>query len=132
LAPPDVIEARYEHINNFERLLASNGTRILKFYLHITKAEQKERFQERLDRPDKQWKFNKGDLPVRERWDDYMQAFEVALTRCNTPLAPWHIVSADRRWYRDLVVTRTIIETLRDMDPQYPPAEDLDGVVIPD
>jgi PPK2 family polyphosphate:nucleotide phosphotransferase len=133
LAPKKQIEARYDHINNFERLLMDTGTRILKFYLNISKAEQKERFQKRLDRPDKQWKFSMGDLPVREQWDDYMRAFEIVFERCSPPNAPWHIVPANNKWYRNLVITRTIVETLKDMDPQFPPPEDnLDGVVIPD
>lgn len=133
LVPREVWEPRYEHINNFERLLADSGIRILKFFLHISKDEQRERFQERLDRPEKHWKFSKGDLPVREQWDAYMRAYEDALTYCNTDHAPWHIVPANRKWYRDLVITRAIVAALEDMNPQYPPAEpDLDKVVIPD
>jgi len=133
LAPPDVIEARYDHINNFERLLADSGTRIIKFYLHISKDEQRERFQERLDRPDKHWKFSMGDLPVREQWDDYMAAFETALTRCSPDYAPWYIIPANRKWHRDLMVAQTIVATLKDMDPQYPePEAGLDTVVIPE
>lgn len=125
--------ARYDHINNFERLLADSGTRILKFYLHISKEEQRERFQDRLDRPDKNWKFSIGDLPVREKWDDYRRAFEDAFYQCNTEYAPWHIVPADRKWYRNLVVTQTIVKTLESMDLAYPPPEPgLDQVVIPD
>jgi PPK2 family polyphosphate:nucleotide phosphotransferase len=133
LVPESVWEKRYEHINNFERLLFDNGTRILKFYLHISKDEQKERFQDRLDRPDKHWKFSIGDLPVRNKWDVYMAAYEDAITRCNTDYAPWYIVPANRKWYRDLVVAQTIIATLEDMDPQYPePEEGLEDGVIPD
>lgn len=133
LVPEDVWQQRYEHINNFERLLTGSGTRILKFYLHISKHEQKERFQERLDNPEKHWKFSKGDLPVREQWESYMQAFEAVLTRCNTDYAPWYIVPANRKWYRNLVVTRAIVETLEAMNPQFPPAEPgLDKIVIPD
>jgi PPK2 family polyphosphate:nucleotide phosphotransferase len=133
LMPEDVWQQRYDHINNFERLLTDSGTRILKFYLHISKDEQKERFQERLDNPDKHWKFSMGDLPVREKWNAYMEAFEAVLTRCNTAYAPWYIIPANRKWYRNLVVTRTIVETLESMNPQYPPAEPgLDEVIIPD
>ena len=133
LVPKSVWQARYDHINNFEKLLADNGTRILKFYLHIDKIEQKERFQARLDRPDKQWKFSMGDLPVREQWDDYMAAYEDALTKCNTDYAPWHIVPANRKWYRNIVITQTIVETLEDMNLAYPePEEGLENVVIPD
>jgi PPK2 family polyphosphate:nucleotide phosphotransferase len=133
LVPPEVWKSRYDHINAFERLLVESGTRILKFYLHISKAEQKERLLARLDNPNKHWKFSLGDLPVRERWDDYMKAYEDALTRCNTEYAPWHIVPANRKWYRDLFVTQVILKTLEAMNPRFPPAEaGLDQVVIPD
>ncbi len=133
LVPHSEWSKRYEHINNFERLLADSGTRILKFYLHISKDEQKERLQSRLDEPHKHWKFNKADLAVRDRWDDYMHAYEDALTYCNTDYAPWHIVPANRKWYRDIVVIKTILETLESMDLAHPPAEPgLDEVVIPD
>src|SRR5690606_11258527 len=133
LVPQTVWEQRYDHINWFERLLVDSGTRVLKFFLHISKEEQKERFQARLDDPKKHWKFSRGDLAVREQWDDYMRAYEEVLTRCNTDAAPWHIVPANRKWYRNLVITKTIVETLEDMNPQFPPTEpDLDQVVIPD
>jgi PPK2 family polyphosphate:nucleotide phosphotransferase len=133
LVPREVWQARYAHINHFERLLADSGTRILKFFLHISKDEQKERFQERLDNPEKHWKFSKGDLPVRAQWDDYMQAYEDALTHCNTDYAPWHIVPANRKWYRNLVITQTIVAALEAMNPQFPePEAGLDSVVIPD
>ncbi len=133
LVPEKVWQKRYEHINDFEQVLAENGTRILKFFLHISKAEQKERLQARLDDPEKRWKFSMGDLPVREQWDDYMKAYEVLLTKCNTSYAPWHIVPANKKWYRNLVVTETLVKTLEEMNPQYPPAEPgLENVVIPD
>lgn len=133
LALRAVWEKRYDHINHFEQLLADSGTRIIKFFLHISKEEQKERFQERLDKPEKQWKFSLGDLLVRERWNDYVEAYEDALTRCNTPYAPWCIVPANRKWYRDLVVTSAIVDILKEMNPSYPPPEDgLDKVIIPD
>jgi PPK2 family polyphosphate:nucleotide phosphotransferase len=133
LVPEDVWQNRYDHINAFERLLADSGTHILKFYLHISRAEQKERLQARLDDPEKHWKFSKGDLPVREQWNEYMQAYQDMLTRCNTVYAPWYIIPANRKWYRNLVVSRVIVETLEQMNPQFPPAEEgLDAVVIPD
>lgn len=133
LVEETVWRERYDHINAFEKLLADSGTKILKFFLHISKAEQKERFEARLSDPTKHWKFSKGDLPVRERWDDYMHAYEDVLTRCNTSYAPWHIVPANSKWYRDLVITRTLVETLESMGLQYPPAEEgLDKIVIPD
>ena len=133
LVPESVWKKRYDHINNFERLLHDGGTQILKFFLHISKDEQKERFQDRLDRPDKHWKFSRGDLPVREQWGDYMHAYEDAISRCNTDYARWVIVPANRKWYRDLIVTRKIVEILDSMNPQYPePEEGLDSIVIPD
>jgi PPK2 family polyphosphate:nucleotide phosphotransferase len=133
LVPKARWEKYYEHINAFEKVLADNGTRILKFYLHISKEEQKERLQARLDDPSKHWKFAKGDLGVREQWDDYMKAYEVLLTKCNTEYAPWHIIPANRKWYRNLIITRTIVESLETMDLKYPPAEEgLDKVMIPD
>ena len=114
-------------------MLSDSGTRILKFFLHISRDEQKERFQDRLDRPDKHWKFSSGDLPVRDQWDEYMKAYEAVLTRCNTAYAPWYVIPANHKWYRNLVITRAIVETLEQMDPQYPPAEPgLDKIVIPD
>jgi len=133
LVPEEDWRKRYDHINQFEKLLVDSGTHILKFFLHISKAEQKVRFQDRLDRSDKQWKFSMGDLPVREQWDEYMAAYEDALTLCNTAHAPWHIVPADRKWYRNLVISRKIVEALEAMNLRYPtPAEGLDKVVIPD
>jgi PPK2 family polyphosphate:nucleotide phosphotransferase len=133
LVPPEVWEDRYDHINAFERLLADSGVTILKFYLHISKDEQKERFQARLDDPTKHWKFSRGDLDVRAKWDQYRLAYEDALTRCNTPWAPWYIVPANKKWYRNLVISGAIVEALENMDLRYPDAEpDLDSVVIPD
>lgn len=133
IVPEDVWRARYDHINNFEKLLHDSGTRILKFFLHISKDEQKERFQERLDIPEKNWKFSMGDLPVREQWDEYMKAYADALTYCNTEYAPWHIVPANRKWYRNYIITKTIVETMESMDLAFPPPEKgLKKVVIPD
>lgn len=133
LVPREIWEKRYEQINAFERLLAESGTRILKFFLHISKDEQKERFQERLDDPSKNWKFSSGDIPVREQWDDYMKAYEVALTKCNTEYAPWHIVPANQKWYRNLVIMREIVKALEEMKVAYPqPEENLSSVVIPE
>jgi PPK2 family polyphosphate:nucleotide phosphotransferase len=133
IVPRAVWQARYDHINAFERLLHDGGTRILKFFLHISKAEQKERLQARLDDPSKHWKFSLGDLPVRAQWDAYMAAYTDAISRCNTEYAPWHIVPANKKWYRDVVIARTIVETLETMNVAYPKNEDdLSNVVIPD
>ncbi len=133
ILPREVWEKSYDHINNFERLLTDSGTRVLKFFLHISKDEQKQRLQDRLDRPDKWWKFSLDDLPVRERWDEYMDAYSAAISRCNTEYAPWYIIPANAKWYRDLVITRAIVETLESMKVAYPKAkQDLSGVKIPD
>lgn len=121
LVPRDVVEARYEHINAFESLLASRGTRIVKVMLHISKDYQRERLQRRLSRPDKHWKFEPGDLKDRALWSHFQEAYEIALTRCSTATAPWYVVPAERRWFRDLVVAQLLVQALEEMDPQYPP-----------
>jgi PPK2 family polyphosphate:nucleotide phosphotransferase len=132
LVPEERWSRRYDHINEFERLLADEGTTILKFYLHISHEEQAERLQARLDDATKQWKFNKGDLEHRELWDAYMEAYETALQRTSTERAPWYIVPANRKWYRNIVVAETIVDTLETLNMQYPePEEGLDDVVIP-
>ena len=131
LVPEAVWRPRYEQINNFEELLTSSGTTILKFYLHISKEEQRERFQERIDIPEKNWKFSFDDLEKRKQWDDYMAAFEEMLQRTSTETAPWYIIPANQNWYRNLAVERVIVDTLRQLDPQYPPPEgDVSGVTV--
>lgn len=131
LVPKKVWQTRFEHINNFEQLLADSGVTILKFYLHISKEEQQERLQARLDEPDKRWKFNPGDLTERARWDDYMQAFEDVFEKCSTKAAPWYIVPADKKWYRNVLISETIVKTLEGLEMKYPePAEGLDNIVI--
>jgi PPK2 family polyphosphate:nucleotide phosphotransferase len=131
LVPESVWSRRYEQINAFEKMLAEEGTTILKFFLHISKEEQKRRMQDRLERPDKQWKFRRGDLADRALWDDFMLAYEVVLSRTSTAWAPWYVVPADRKWYRNLVISRVVIDALERMDLRYPAAEeDLGDVVI--
>lgn len=131
LVPKKVWEARYDHINNFEQLLLDNSVTILKFYLHISKEEQKERLQARLDKPDKRWKFNSADLGERALWNDYIQAFEDVFEKCSTEAAPWYIVPANKKWYRNVVISETIVQALEGLKMKYPaPAEDLDKVVI--
>ncbi|HZY44229.1 MAG TPA: polyphosphate kinase 2 family protein [Anaerolineae bacterium] len=133
LVPRKVWQARYQQINDFERMLAENDTTVLKCFLYIDKDEQKQRLQERLDDPQKNWKFQKGDLADRKLWNEYMQAYEDALSKCSTVIAPWIVVPANRKWYRNFVVMRAVVETLEQMDPQYPPpAPGLDKVVIED
>ena len=131
LVPPEVWGARFDQINAFERELVENGTTILKFYLHIDLDEQKERLQARLDDPTKRWKFRLGDLEERKRWPEYMQAYEDVLSRTSTEVAPWHIVPANRKWFRDLVISSILVETLESLKMSYPaPEENLDGVVV--
>jgi PPK2 family polyphosphate:nucleotide phosphotransferase len=120
LVPPERIEARYGQINAFERHLADNGVTILKFFLHISKHEQKVRLQARLDDPTKRWKFSPGDVAERRRWDDYMTAYGIAIERCSTDWAPWFIVPSERKWYRDAVIARIVRSTLEALDLTYP------------
>jgi PPK2 family polyphosphate:nucleotide phosphotransferase len=133
MVPEETWRRRYDQINTFERNLSLDGITVLKFFLHISKDEQKKRLQRRLDDPDKRWKFSSADMKERAFWDAYQQAFDDALSDCSTEHAPWYIVPANKKWYRNLVVARTIADTLRAMDPQYPPAEEgLEKVTIPD
>jgi PPK2 family polyphosphate:nucleotide phosphotransferase len=113
LVPRDVWQARYEQINHFEELLASSGTIVLKFFLHISRKEQEERLLAREEEVGKAWKLSAGDWRERERWDAYTEAYEDALSRCSTEVAPWHIVPADKKWFRNLAITETLVETLR-------------------
>jgi PPK2 family polyphosphate:nucleotide phosphotransferase len=133
LVPPEVWSGRYDQINAFEKLLAESGTTILKFFLFISREEQKKRFEERLQDPAKNWKFSMGDVKERGYWDDYMRAYEEALSRCSTPWAPWYVVPANSTWFRNLVVSRAIVEALEGLNLQYPPPlPDADKIVIPE
>lgn len=132
LAPEEAWRQRYDQINAFEAHLAANGTRIVKFYLHISRDEQRKRFQKRLASPEKQWKWSSGDLDARAKWDDFRAAYTDALARCSTAAAPWFVIPADRKWYRDLAVAEILVDTARQMDPQWPvPEEDLSGIEVP-
>jgi PPK2 family polyphosphate:nucleotide phosphotransferase len=130
LVDEEIWRRRYDHIVGFERLLHDEGTTIVKLFLQISKDEQKARLQARLDDPRKHWKFSLGDLDDRKLWEDYVDAFEEALTRTSTGHAPWYVVPANRKWYRNLAVSSILIQTLESMDPQYPPHPDLKGVVV--
>ena len=133
LVPEEVWRKRYELINNFERGLVLNGITILKFYLHISKGEQKKRLESRLDDPDKRWKFSSNDIKERALWGAYQEAFEDAIAACSTEWAPWYVVPANKKWYRNLVIARTIADTLEAIDPRFPLAEEgLEKVEIPD
>ena len=120
LAPLDEIERRYGQINEFERMLVENGTTILKFMLHISKEEQRERLNARLDEPKSRWKFDPGDLDDRRHWDDYQAAYASMLERCSTDHAPWHVIPADRKWVRNATVAAIVRATLERIDPHYP------------
>ena len=119
-ASDDAIDRRYEHINNFESLLADRGTKVVKFMLNISPEYQLERFKRRLDVPGKNWKFNPGDLDERKLWDDYMRSFELAMSRCGSEQAPWYVVPAENRRFRDAMIAGVLVEALRDLDPKYP------------
>jgi PPK2 family polyphosphate:nucleotide phosphotransferase len=123
LARPDVIERRYDAINKFEQELVDSGCAVIKVMLHISSDEQKARLMERLDRPDKHWKYNPGDVDERAKWGDYQRAYEIALERCNTDAAPWFVVPADRKWYRNLAVTHLLVEHLKGMKLAWPLAD---------
>ncbi len=122
MCPRKILEKRYRAINSFEKVLASNGTAIVKFFLHISKEEQLKRFGERLDDPCKHWKISESDYKEREYWDDYMAAFNDALNRCSTKYAPWFIIPADNKLFRNLAVSEILVKTMRKMDPQMPEA----------
>ncbi len=125
LVPKDVWKPRYNEINHFERILAENDVKILKFFLHISKEEQKKRLDERMHDPRKKWKLSKSDEKERKLWDDYIAAYEAVLSRCTTEYAPWFIIPSDHKWFRNLAVSQIIVQTLEDFDMQYPksPAE---------
>ena len=123
LVPRAQWSRRYAQINAFEKEVVESGTTVIKVMLHISSDEQKERLTERLDRPDKHWKFNPGDLDERMHWADYQEAYQVAIEKCSTEAAPWFVVPADRKWYARLAVTELVLEHLKDLDPQWPEAD---------
>ena len=126
-----VWQRRYDHINQFEKMLADEGTTIVKFFLHISKEEQKERLQARLDESHKNWKFSRADLEERRHWEDYQAAFEAMLERTSTEHAPWYAVPANSKSYRNLVISQVLVDTLEGLNMEFPPAEDgLNEVVI--
>ncbi|HVM31352.1 MAG TPA: PPK2 family polyphosphate kinase [Candidatus Limnocylindrales bacterium] len=130
LVPEREWRLRYHHIREFERLLSETGTTIVKLMLHISRGEQRKRFQARYDDPAKRWKFRLGDLDVRVQWDDYMAAYEAALQETSTGHAPWYVVPADRKWFRDLAVATILAQTIEELRPDYPPAADLPADLV--
>jgi polyphosphate kinase 2 (PPK2 family) len=122
LVPPEQIEKRYDQINQFEQGLVDADTTIIKVMLHISNAEQKERLAARLERADKYWKYNPGDVDERMLWADYQEAYQIAIDRTSTAAAPWYVVPADRKWYARIAVQRLLIDVLKGMDLRWPPA----------
>ena len=123
LAPKRVWEQRFDHINHFEALLQHRHTRIIKIYLHISRREQLERFKDRLDNPEKHWKLNAGDYAAREQFDAYRKAYEEVFVKCSCAQAPWYIIPADRKWFRNCAAANIVLETLQSMDPKLPPVD---------
>jgi PPK2 family polyphosphate:nucleotide phosphotransferase len=131
LVPENRWQRRYEHIRAFEQLLTDEGTTVLKFYLHISKEEQRARLQARLDDPSKHWKFDVGDLDQRKLWGDYMTAYETAMTETSTAEAPWYVIPAEHKWYRNLVISRILVEALEGLNMSFPEqTDDLSGIVV--
>lgn len=131
LVPEERWRRRFEHIVDFERMLADEGTTIVKFFIHISPDEQRERLQARLDDSSKQWKFSMGDLETRRKWDEYQAAYAEMLSRTSTDTAPWYVVPGDRKWYRKLVIGGIMLDLLGSLDLAFPPpADDLTGVVV--
>lgn len=118
--PESVWRPRYEQINQFEQLLTASNTRVLKFYLHISEDEQKQRLKDRLEDPRKNWKFSADDLTKRKDWKEYMEVYEDVFAHCTTDEAPWYIIPADQKWYRNLAIARVVVSTMKEMDPKWP------------
>jgi PPK2 family polyphosphate:nucleotide phosphotransferase len=130
-APEEVWRRRYDHIRNFEELLVDEGTEVAKIFLHVSRDEQRERFQDRIDSPDERWKFRRGDLADRARWDEFMEAYTDALQLTSTERAPWYVVPADRKWVRNRCVTAILRDHLERIGPRYPdPEGDVAGIVV--
>ena len=131
IVPESVWRPRYQQIVDFENILIENGTTLLKFYLHISKDEQRQRFQDRIDDPSKNWKFSMEDIEKRKFWDDYRDAYEEMINQTSINSAPWYIIPADQKWYRNLAISKIIVGTIRELDPQYPsPEADLTGIEL--
>ena len=125
LVPKPVWSARYDQINEFEKILAGNQVIILKFFLHISKPEQARRLEQRIDDPQRNWKISEADFKEREFWADYVAAYEDVLTRCSTPDAPWYVIPANKKWFRNLAVSQIVVDTMEELGMEYKPAVDL-------
>lgn len=131
IAPESVWRPRFDAINDFERNLTESGTTVVKVMLHISEEEQRLRLQARVDRPEKRWKFRMGDIEDRQLWGDYQKAYEETIAKTSTDHAPWFVVPADKKWYRDFVVLTILVDVLKELNPQYPAFDNLDGLKIP-
>ncbi len=131
MKPPKVWKQHYEQINLFEKMLAENRVKILKFYLHISKNEQAERLRARLQMPSKNWKFSAADMEMRKKWDDFQEAYEDAISKCDTPWAPWHLIPANHKWYRNYLIAKTVASAMESFKMDWPkPKEDLSSIRI--
>lgn len=131
LVTKSVWEQRYQQINDFEKMLTENGTVVLKFFLHISKEEQKDRLESRINDPTKHWKITEADIRERAYWDEYMEAYEEVLNKCSTDWAPWYIIPANNKWYRNLVITERIVKTLEKLDMKFPePNSDISKLIV--
>jgi PPK2 family polyphosphate:nucleotide phosphotransferase len=131
LAPEEVWSHRFRHIAEFERMLTDEGFHILKIFLHLSRDGQRKELQQRIDDPEKRWKFRKADLDVRAHWDDYQAAWEEAITKTSTDYAPWHVVPADRNWARNTIAAELVARELKQLDPQFPPGEPgIESIVV--
>jgi PPK2 family polyphosphate:nucleotide phosphotransferase len=129
LVQKSIWSERYDQINNFEKMLSQNGVKLIKLLLYISKDEQAKRFRERLDNPEKNWKFSEGDLKEREFWEQYMEAYDDVLSKCSTDEAPWYVIPANHKWFRNFAVSQIIVDTLESMDLSYPkPVADLSKI----
>jgi PPK2 family polyphosphate:nucleotide phosphotransferase len=131
LVPEQVWRRRYRHLREFERMLTDEGTMVLKFFLHISHGEQRKRLQERLDNPAKNWKFEHGDIEERKYWDRYQEAYEAALSETSRDFAHWYLVPSDKKWFRNTVIAKALVDALESLDMDYPePLPDLDKIVV--
>jgi PPK2 family polyphosphate:nucleotide phosphotransferase len=130
LVDADVWRARFAHINAFEGLLVAGGTTLVKFFLHVSRDEQGQRLQERLDRPDKRWKLNRTDFLERKHWDAYQAAYADVLKRTSTEIAPWYVIPSDHKWFRNWAVSKVLVDVLDAMNPRYPKPPPLEGVTV--
>ena len=130
LVTPEIWEKRYRQIRDFERYLGENGIKVVKIFLHVSKEEQRERLLERISQPDKNWKFNSGDIDERRYWEQYQEAYEHLLNHTSTPEAPWYVVPADRKWFARYLVSEIVLDALQGIDPQFPELSDKEQAML--